>query len=278
MPNYKYSDYLKMFKEKITNTADDLRIVEDYLASVGSKWKRSSKNVPRKEYFYDHYRKITGRSLSSWREPQQPPQQPARIKAALPASPQPQQQPPSPPPPSQPQSPSQPQQPPEPEQQPQEVRESNDLRIDTEHVKEGSAQSAPQEQAVTRPPEGDDGKNSEMLIKSGKKIKIALGKVGIIIADFEGYVYRKWRLRPLTEDERAETATAVGDMIDNRIEMASKYGDLINVALVIGSHTASRIAEARLDSQNRQAGQGEAADPLRPLPIDQKTGQVLWNG
>ncbi len=96
---------------------------------------------------------------------------------------------------------------------------------------------------------------SSFVTKSGRKIKVELGKIGIIIADIEGWTYRKWHMRSLTEEERVETTNAMKDVIDNRVKIISEYGDILNVAIVIGSHTASRVAEAHINAAEQKQQQ-----------------------
>ena len=278
--SYRYDKLKKEFQDGLKNDATDI----EYMAAFKRKYKVTKlgdpkRSIPQSGLLYDWYQDKTGRRLSSWysdeqkaasnvpqfRKPQVTQQTSIKVPT-LPKSPN--------------------QGTAEPPKQPAapiaggapEIPDVSHVRVEGEAI---SPQPEP-DQANPIPPEAP--MSQDITLKnSGKKIKVELGKVGIIVADFENWIYKRWGLRPMTEEERVETTRSVATVVDNRLQVASEYGDYINVALTIGGHVSSRVIEARLEAsqqkaqQEQQAKSGGQQDPYRPLNIDPKTGSVIWD-
>jgi len=88
------------------------------------------------------------------------------------------------------------------------------------------------------------------------KVKIKLNKFGSIIAESEQFIYYKWHLNRLMtdteiEEEKKEIIDDVNIVIDNRIKVLSKYGDLVNILIDFMSHLVTRAFRFYANPANR---------------------------
>ena len=258
---YKYDVLKKEFESKIKNNLTDRAMINDFVRKYNLGHFRSD-NKPTVSQIYNWYTAKSGHSISYWinnevkkmkaktesgtvTEPADEDSQPQEIAAATaPPQVQPIKN--------------------EPQAQPQPAPQATPMGIiGMDAVQENVAPAVQNANPV-----GTTEANT-LFATEKKKILVELGRLGIIIADFENWIYKKWKLRPLNEQEREDTVSSIKTLVDNRIRIVSEYGDVVNVVITVGGHTASRIADSRFVAaeQRTEAPESRQFDPYAPLTL-----------
>jgi len=97
-----------------------------------------------------------------------------------------------------------------------------------------------------------------------KKFKLKFGKLAFALADGERGVYAKFKLnepiltRQELEDEYKETYDDTKELIDNRFNYESKYGDVFNIVLDLVQHFLKRVARFYTSGKRKEGEEGES--------------------
>lgn len=276
MPYYRHSDLKREYIGKIKEKPEDIEMTKKFIEHYGLTSKSDGKK-PTSTSVYQWYKKKTGHLISKWyddaagikKEDVKKSQDPIIHPEQPPVVPEVQ----NPPPAEIPSIHTQPvSNPPEPPKAQNDTVVPPEIPVDEEFSGIEGNEKEISETDMTIVPSSENRKS--ILAAGTEKIKIELGKVGTVVADFEAWIYSRWNLRPLNENERVETAESIQTVLDKRIKLYSQNGDIFNVIIVISSHAGSRILENKLGTQKQHDNRNrdnteeytyEGRDPTAPM-------------
>jgi hypothetical protein len=111
--------------------------------------------------------------------------------------------------------------------------------------------------------EGSGGKEGDKKEGIKKKFSIKLGRLASIVAGAEKMTYKKLQA-PYHEEWFNETKEDVEEIIEARLVLVSEYGDILTLAIDLGSHAIDAGLEARAENKKEEEKQKEEQSQERP--------------
>jgi hypothetical protein len=144
---------------------------------------------------------------------------------------------------------------------------SEAVEIKSEPMLETEEKAETEEEKKDRVEKAAEGgsKKGGWFSKGGKKFKIKLGRIGFVIADVERWVHEKTHLNKMMQPaeidaDYTETYADTKEIIDNRINIESEWGDVINLGITLAAHIGKRAARYYTSKTKRALADNAAAE------------------